>query len=89
MVVRAQYASEHFEEPLSATNRGEEVEISREDRPALTLVAKRTAEPHRPESELVGLFRGQMWVSSDFDSPELNKEIEDEFLNGPVFPNLT
>ena len=88
MVVSAQYAAEHFEELLSATDRGEEVEIAREAKPVLTLAPKKNTDRlPRPRSELLGLFRGRMWVSPAFNSPEVNKEIEDEFLNGPVFPD--
>ncbi len=87
MVVSAQYAAEHFDELLSATDRGEEVQIARENKPVLTLVAQQPLQTVRPRSELFGLFRGQMWVSPNFNSPELNKEIEDEFLNGPLFPD--
>ncbi len=87
MVVSAQYAAEHFEELASAADRGEEVQIARNGKPALTLIAKRAGTTAvRPRSELFGSWRGRAWMSPDFDSPETNKEIEDEFLNGSVFP---
>ena len=89
MRVSAQYAREHFDELVSAADRGEEVEIARESRPALMLAPKpalASATEKKPLSELFGSLRGKLWISPDFNSPELNKEIEDEFLNGPLFP---
>ena len=89
MKVSAQYAVEHFAELLSAQDRGEEVEIARDSKPTLMLVTKPEAAPaivKRPRSELFGSWAGKGWISENFNSPELNKEIEDEFLNGPIFP---
>ena len=90
MKVSAQYAVEHFDELASAADRGEEVEIARDFRPALMLVAtpaNRPSSVRRPRSEMAGIFKGRMWVSPNFDSPELNGEIADEFENGACLPD--
>ncbi len=31
---------------------------------------------------ILGSSIGKIWISDDFDSPETNKEIEDQFYNG-------
>ena len=89
MKVSTQYANEHFDELALAAERGESVEIASDSRPALLLVKKPVdsrGSVRRSRSEILGIFAGKMWISPNFDSPEVNDAIAAEFEDGPVFP---
>lgn len=71
-------AKTHFSKLLERVERGEEIVIARAGRPIAKLVP--FTDPgagRRP----FGLFKGQIWMSDDFDDP-----LPDEFWNTPVFP---
>ena len=90
MKVSAQYAVEHFAELLSAHERGEEVEIAIENKPSLMLVPKPVSpKAKRPVSEILGMYKGKMWISPDFNAPWLNDEIADEFEDFKPSQTLT
>jgi hypothetical protein len=77
MRVSAQYAKEHFDELLPATE-WDEVEIEQKGARSvlLTLVPKTTAATSlRPW----GLAKGQIWMADDFNSPETSEELADLF----------
>ncbi len=90
MKVSAQYAEEHFSEVLDAASNGEEVEIAVPGKPALFLakrIAGRKGTPSgRPRAELFGAGEGLIKLPTDEEWRAMDKEIEDEMLNGPIFP---
>ena len=91
MKVSAQYAQEHFPDLLAAADSGEPVEIARPDKPTVLLVpqsAARGSTPSgRPRREL--LYAGEGLIANlptDEEWRAMDKELEDEMLNGPIFP---
>jgi hypothetical protein len=90
MKVSAQYAQEHFDDILNAASSGEEVEIALPDKPALFL-ARRIATfkgtpSARPRAELLGAGEGLITLPTHEEWRAMDKEIEDEMLNGRIFP---
>ncbi len=85
MTVTADYAQTHLQELLAATEHGEQVEITREDGFAVTLVSKPEAIA-TDRSGLFGAMKGKMWMADDWDSPETNAEIAKLFNESELFP---
>jgi prevent-host-death family protein len=75
--VNVHEAKTHFSELVARVERGEEIVIARAGTPVAKLVPLATL-PKRP----LGLFKGQIWMSDDFDDP-----LPDEFWDSPVFPD--
>lgn len=50
---------------LERVERGEEIVIARAGKPVAKLVAIRTVAERRP----IGMYKGQIWMSEDFDAP--------------------
>ena len=71
-------AKTHFSKLLSRVERGEEIVIARAGKP----VAKLVRFVGEPGKRPLGLFRGLITMSDDFDEP-----LPDEFWNSPVFPD--
>ena len=88
MKVDAQYAETHFSQLVSAAYRGEEVRIAIPDKPGLRLVVEEAAEVVRPvgRKHLFGAGEGLITLPSDEEWRAMDKEIEDEMVNGPIFP---
>ena len=87
--VSLQYAQEHFADLISAADRGEEVEITRPGKPTVRLVISTVthvrkianrSQPARPMARSDQAPNLKTWAAMD-------KEIEDEMLNGPIFPD--
>lgn len=57
---------------IAATLAGEEVFIAKAGEPVVKMVKTR---PKKSSKRVPGLFKGKIWVSSDFDDedPEINK----------------
>jgi len=98
MKVDFQYAETHRADLIAAVDNGEQVEIARQDKPALRLVASLPAQesdgpiwryPEIPRSEVFGYAKGNMYLADDWDSPEVNAEIADLFENSVLFPKTT
>jgi hypothetical protein len=55
----------------------------------LVLSAKRAAEPLAPMSRkhLLGAWEGKIQLPTDEEWAAMDKEIEDEMVNGPLFPD--
>ena len=87
--VSLQYAQEHFADLISAADRGEEVEITRPDKPALRLVTSPETAIRRTGSrcDLLGRGEGLITIPTDEEWAAMDKEIEDEMVNGPIFPD--
>jgi antitoxin (DNA-binding transcriptional repressor) of toxin-antitoxin stability system len=90
MKVSAQYAETHFSQLLCAADKGEVVEIARLDKPALFLaphpVPRKSTPSGRPRRELLYAWEGKIKIPTDEEWRAMDKEIEDEMLNGPIFP---
>jgi antitoxin (DNA-binding transcriptional repressor) of toxin-antitoxin stability system len=90
MKVSAQYAQEHFPDLVDAAYSGEPVEIAVPDKPALFLaprvVGRKGTPSGRPRAELLGAGEGLVRVPTDEEWRAMDKELEDEMLNGPIFP---
>lgn len=71
-------AKTHFSKLLARVELGEEIVIARAGKPVARLVPM----PPEPGKRPLGLFKGQIWMSDDFDDP-----LPDEFWNSPVFPD--
>lgn len=82
MQVNIHYAKTHLSKLIEQAENGEEVVLARNGKPAVALVPV----PAKKRKTLLGALKGKMWISDDFNSPETNKEIEDLFLNSPLFP---
>ena len=68
-------AKTHLSRLIERVEAGEEITLARAGRPVARLVpVDRIREPRRP-----GIWKGQVWFAPDWDSPEVNNEIADEF----------
>jgi antitoxin (DNA-binding transcriptional repressor) of toxin-antitoxin stability system len=87
MKVNVQYAETHLADLASAVDSGEEVEITRPDKPALRLVVSTPAEPSKPKGpRILGALRGKIIVPSEEEWRAADKELERLMNDGPVFP---
>lgn len=67
---------------------GEEVIIAKAGKPLvhLTPVAEANDAPKRSRG-ILGAMRGRIWFAPDWDSPEVNAEIERSFYESEIFPD--
>ena len=87
MKVNVQYAEAHLADLASAVDNGEEVEITRPDKPALRLVVSTTAKASLQKGpRILGAGRGEMRVPSDEDWLAMDKELERMMNGGSLFP---
>ena len=88
MKVNVQYAETHLADLISAADNGEIVEIARPDKSTLRLVVDN--EPARAEMasqgrrSFLGGWEGRFTLPSDDEWHAMDKEIEDEMLNGDI-----
>jgi prevent-host-death family protein len=68
-------AKTHLSRLLERVERGEEVVIARAGRPVARLVPLRV----RTEPRRLGALRGRIRMAPDWDSPEINEEIAEDF----------
>lgn len=74
-LVNVHEAKTHLSRLLEEVAQGEEIVIGKAGKPVARLVPyvpKR--EPRKP-----GGWAGKLWLADDWDSPEVNKQIEDMF----------
>lgn len=84
MKVNVQYAETHLADLASAVDDGEEVEITRPDKPALRLVVSVPPEATSMQGRRVlGALRGKIIVPSEEEWRAGDKELE-RLMNGPV-----
>jgi antitoxin (DNA-binding transcriptional repressor) of toxin-antitoxin stability system len=94
MKVNVQYAETHLADLIALAARGEIVEIETAHAHAQVFASPKpdsagSAVPtERPKSRahLAGAWEGLVPVMSDEEWKALDKEIEDEMVNGPIFP---
>ena len=68
-------AKTHLSRLLERVEAGEEITLARAGRPVARLIPYRPQrEPRRP-----GQWKGRLWLAPDWDSPEVNDAIADQF----------
>jgi prevent-host-death family protein len=68
-------AKTHLSRLIERVEAGEEITLARAGRPVARLIPiARSREPRQP-----GIWKGKVWFAPDWDSPEVNAEIADEF----------
>jgi len=77
--VNIHHAKTHLSKLIQQAEDGEEIIIARAGKPAVKLVP--VAEKKTSKS-ILGSGIGKIWISDDFDSPEIDKEIEELFYDG-------
>lgn len=69
--VNVHEAKTHLSRLLERVEAGEEITLARAGRPIARIVPYQArSEPRKP-----GLWKGKVWLASDWDSPEVNAEI--------------
>ena len=86
MEVNVHHAKTHLSKLIAAAESGEEVIIARNGKPAVKLVLVDTPR-RRPRRELWGAWEGKITLPTDAAWKAMDKEIEDEMVNGPIFPD--
>jgi len=84
--VNVHHAKTHLSKLIAAAESGEEVIISRNGKPAVKLVLVATPR-RRPRRELWGAWEGKITLPTDAEWKAMDKEIEEEMVNGPIFPD--
>jgi len=80
MEVNIHEAKTQLSRLLKKVEEGEEITIARAGVPVAKLIAVVPEKKKRP----LGIDRGKIWISPDFDAPD--PELEKLFYDGPVFP---
>lgn len=68
-------AKTHLSRLVERVEAGEEIVIARGGRPVARLVPLRTRTEPRP----LGLLKGKIWMAPDWDAPEVNAAIAEDF----------
>jgi len=68
-------AKTHLSRLIERVEAGEEITLARAGRPVARLVPLGARTEPRP----LGLLRGQIWTAPDWDSPEVNAAIAEDF----------
>ena len=68
-------AKTHLSRLIERVEAGEEITLARAGRPVARLVPVRRSTEPRP----LGLWKGKVWLSDDWDSDEVNEEIASMF----------
>jgi prevent-host-death family protein len=86
MEVNVHQAKTQLSKLIAAAESGEEVVIARNGKPAVRIVPVAVA-AKRPRRELWGAGeRLKITLPTDEEWKAMDKEIEDEMVNGPIFP---
>jgi len=87
MQVSLEYAEEHLSDLVAAADKGEVVEITRSQMPALTLTASiRPKAVLKDGRRVLGAGRGEMRVPNEDEWRAMDAELEDLMNNSPLFP---
>lgn len=76
-------AKTHLSRLVEQAAAGEEIVIAKAGEPRARLVP---LEPPRPKRRKGGSMKGKIWFAPDWDSPETNQQIADDFW-GDVWPS--
>jgi prevent-host-death family protein len=85
MEVNVHQAKTQLSKLISAAESGEEVIIARNGKPAVRMVPVR-AVAAKSRREMWGAWEGRITLPTDAEWKAMDKEIEDEMVNGPIFP---
>jgi prevent-host-death family protein len=85
MEVNVHQAKTQLSKLISAAESGEEVIIARNGKPAVRMVPVR-AVAAKSRREMWGAWEGRIGLPTDAEWKAMDKEIEDEMVNGPIFP---
>jgi prevent-host-death family protein len=85
MEVNVHQAKTQLSKLISAAESGEEVIIARNGKPAVKMVPVR-APAAKSRREMWGAWEGKIALPTDAEWKAMDKEIEDEMVNGPIFP---
>jgi len=80
MEVNIHEAKTQLSRLIKKVEEGEEITIARAGVPVAKLIAVVPEKKKRP----LGIARGKIWISPDFDAPD--PELERLFYDGPIFP---
>jgi prevent-host-death family protein len=81
--VNVHEAKTHLSRLLEEVAQGEEIIIGKAGKPVARLVPYQP--PRQPRKP--GALKGQIWMADDWDSDEVNKEIEDLFYHSDIEPS--
>ncbi len=84
MKVSAQYARDHFDELLLATDNGEEVEVSREGKPSIKLLVMPAPPSASSRPIILGAGRGELTLPTDEEWKALDDEYTRIMIEGPL-----
>ena len=88
MQVNLQYAEEHLADLGDAVDAGQEVEISRPDKPSLKLVVSSTHAPVKQTGQrILGAGRGELRVPSWEEWQAMDKDLARQMNDSPLFPS--
>jgi len=87
MEVNVHHAKTHLSKLIAAVESGEEVIIARAGKPAVQLVVVQSA--RRPRREIMGIAKGLMRVPTAEQWRAMDKELEAEMLDRPIFPPVS
>jgi prevent-host-death family protein len=85
MEVNVHQAKTQLSKLISAAESGEEVIIARNGKPAVRMVPVR-AVAAKSRREMWGAWEGRITLPTDAEWKAMDKEIENEMVNGPIFP---
>jgi prevent-host-death family protein len=85
MEVNVHQAKTQLSKLISAAESGEEVIIARNGKPAVRMVPVR-AVAAKSRREMWGAWEGRIALPTDAEWKAMDKEIENEMVNGPIFP---
>ena len=87
MKVDLRYAETHFADLTAAVDNGEQVEITRPDKPTLRLVVSAHSETPAPKGpRMLGALRGKIAMPSEEEWRAADKELERLMNDSPIFP---
>lgn len=75
-------AKTHFSKLIAKIEAGEEVIIAKAGKPLGRLVLEKT-EPRLKQKRQLGGWEGKIWMAPDWDSPEVNAQIAEDFYGNP------
>ena len=84
--VSLKYAEEHLADLISAADRGEEVEITRPEKPALKLVVSSTSSgsARKADKRILGAGRGELRVPTFEEWQAMDADLETESPDRPL-----
>jgi antitoxin (DNA-binding transcriptional repressor) of toxin-antitoxin stability system len=88
MQVNLRYAEEHLADLGDAVDAGQEVEISRPDKPSLKLVISSPSAPVKQTGKrILGAGRGELRVPSWEEWQAMDKDLARQMNDSPLFPS--